>query len=568
MPLSYAHTQGDGSNRNFDVPCEYLSKSHVAVRVDGVAVPFSWIDTYRVRTTTAPPPGSVVEVRRTTPRLERLVTFTDGSTLVQSDLNTSTLQSFFLSQEAFDQGAASMAVTEDGQFSAIYRRIANVANPVNDQDAVTKAWAKTDMASQLAQATAKANEAASAASSANTAKTTSEAQAQDARASATTATNKAAEVASKVADAKTYRDEAATKASDAAARALEAKGYRDTAATKAGEAASSAAAAAQYDPARFYTKSEIDVLLSKISTLPVGTVIDVYGNGSTSIPGFLKVVPGLEISPAYPQLRAFGIANGWELNGAGNPVMPNGDALFKRQWSPSQTRDAGRTFGSVQTDAMQNVTATLAGSTPNNQGNGPFLGTGAGLDSWSRGGGSGTAVSYGLSFDLSRAARTAQETRPANMTVTYYIKAYDEGAATAAQIEVAKLTDDITALASRVENSSFSSLPQIVTFGGLLTLPHGLPRKPTHISAYWTPSAAAGSFAGYTSGADEVLLNNHADHPGSGTSYGVSMWADDANIYVRMGANGIIAMLLTKTTGVYTTLPSAAQSNLIIKASL
>jgi len=141
MPLSYAQYQGNGSQKNFDVPCEYLSKSHITVRVDGVDVPFSWVDTFRLITTTAPAADTVVEVRRTTPREDRLVTFTDGSTLVETDLNTSTLQSFFLAQEAFDQGAASMGVTEDGQFSALLRRITNLADPVALTDAVSKGWA-------------------------------------------------------------------------------------------------------------------------------------------------------------------------------------------------------------------------------------------------------------------------------------------------------------------------------------------------------------------------------------------------------------------------------------------
>ena len=141
MPLSYAQSQGNGTTKNFDVPCEYLAKSHITVKVDGADVPFSWLDTYRVQVTPAPAKGSVVEVRRTTPREDRLVTFTDGSTLVETDLNTSSLQSFFLAQEAFDQGAASMAVTEDGQFSALNRRITLVSDPVNDQDVVTKKWA-------------------------------------------------------------------------------------------------------------------------------------------------------------------------------------------------------------------------------------------------------------------------------------------------------------------------------------------------------------------------------------------------------------------------------------------
>lgn len=154
MPLSYAHYSGNGTNRNFDVPCEYLSRTHVAVRVDGVSVPFSWLDTFRVQTATAPQAGTVVEVRRTTPREDRLVTFTDGSTLVETDLNTSSLQSFFLAQEAFDQGAASMGVTEDGQFSALTRRITNLQDPRDNQDAVTKGWALNTTNTNVAQAVA------------------------------------------------------------------------------------------------------------------------------------------------------------------------------------------------------------------------------------------------------------------------------------------------------------------------------------------------------------------------------------------------------------------------------
>lgn len=258
MPLSYAHSSGDGSNRLFDVPCEYLSKAHVTVRVDGVLVPFSWIDTYRLQTTTAPPSGSVVEVRRVTPRVDRLVTFTDGSTLVQSDLNTSTLQSFFLAQEAFDQGAASMAVTEDGQFSALNRRITSLANPVNAQDAVTKLWAETAMSSQLVQATQKAlDAAASAAQSANSAVTS-----DNRAASALASKNAAASSASDAAQSASYSfynknqtqlDSAAT-AADRVQTGLD----RDAAATSAAAAKKSAQDAALFDPSSYYTKTETD----------------------------------------------------------------------------------------------------------------------------------------------------------------------------------------------------------------------------------------------------------------------------------------------------------------------
>lgn len=286
MPLSYAHSSGDGSNRLFDVPCEYLSKAHVTVRVDGVLVPFAWIDTYRLQTTTAPPSGSVVEVRRVTPRVDRLVTFTDGSTLVQSDLNTSTLQSFFLAQEAFDQGAASMAVTEDGQFSALNRRITSLANPVNAQDAVTKLWAETAMSSQLVQATQKAlDAAASAAQSANSAVIS-----DNRAASALASKNAAASSASDAAQSASYSfynknqtqlDSAAT-AADRVQTGLD----RSAAAASAAAAKKSAEDAAMFDPATYYTKAQIDVSFTSRDTAISGKV----SKAGDTLSGMLSIV--------------------------------------------------------------------------------------------------------------------------------------------------------------------------------------------------------------------------------------------------------------------------------------
>lgn len=272
MPLSYAHSRGDGINRNFDVPCEYLSKTHVTVKVDGVVVPFSWIDTYRLRTAAAPAKDTVVEVRRTTPREERLVTFTDGSTLVQSDLNTSTLQAFFLAQEAFDQGAASMAVTEDGQFSALNRRLTTMADPVNPQDAVTKSWA-------LSAANTNLDAAISAKNDAQTARTGSEAArtaAQTARTGSETART-GSEAARDLAlsyrnTAGTHKDAAETARAAAEAAKSGADASKVVAEQKASEATGSAAAAAKsaqdaalFDPSSYYTKSQMDTTVGGLA---------------------------------------------------------------------------------------------------------------------------------------------------------------------------------------------------------------------------------------------------------------------------------------------------------------
>lgn len=326
MPLSYAHSQGDGVNRNFDVPCDYLSRTHVKVKVDGVDVPFTWIDTYRVQTVTAPPMGSVVEVRRTTPRVERLVTFRDGSTLVETDLNVSTLQSFFLAQEAFDQGAASMAVTEDGQFSALNRRITLLADPVHAQDAVTKRWAETAMSSQLQQATQKAAAAAASATTASQKETgaiaaSSRADASDAHA---TAMALKAEGHEKAASEKAI----SAAASDASGKAsvTAAKGHEDRAKIYADQAAESAERVGEFDPQSYYKKPEAD---SKFAT-----PADVSAGVNTAIAGNM---PGR----AYPR-RSDGAA--MTFSWSGQPGQPTwvwggtgteGDGGTYRVWNPS-----------------------------------------------------------------------------------------------------------------------------------------------------------------------------------------------------------------------------------------
>lgn len=168
MALSYVQYYGNGSNRNFSLTFSYLSRDNVSVSVDGVASAFSWLNSTTIQLPTAPANGAVVEVRRTTNRTERVVDFTDGSTIHESDLDNALLQSFYLAQEAFDAAGGTLSILPDGSFGASNRRISLVADPVNPQDAVTKGWVEAVGTGIIAQAAA-ARDAAEAAKSTATA---------------------------------------------------------------------------------------------------------------------------------------------------------------------------------------------------------------------------------------------------------------------------------------------------------------------------------------------------------------------------------------------------------------
>lgn len=223
MPLSYNQYSGDGTTRAFNLDFDYIAKEHVEVRVDGHTVPYTWLDTYRVQTTTAPIKGAIVDVRRVTPRDEILVEFMDGSVLVETDLNLSAIQTFFLAQEAFDQGAASLGVTPEGHYYAGLRRITSVLDPVDPRDVVTKQWAENTTNTNVAQGIAARDAAISARNEAQTARTgaeTARTGAQTARTGAETARNEAQTARTGAETARSGAEAAQSNAASSAASAL------------------------------------------------------------------------------------------------------------------------------------------------------------------------------------------------------------------------------------------------------------------------------------------------------------------------------------------------------------
>jgi len=141
MPYSYATYTGDGSTTQFAVPFGYIRREHVKVYVAFVDTAYTYVNSTTVQLATAPTAGQRVEVRRVTPVGNVLVDFADGSTLVAADLDAANLQHLYLEQELDDYSKQTISIDPaTGLLTASGQRITNVANPVDVQDAATKAY--------------------------------------------------------------------------------------------------------------------------------------------------------------------------------------------------------------------------------------------------------------------------------------------------------------------------------------------------------------------------------------------------------------------------------------------
>jgi Phage T7 tail fibre protein/Domain of unknown function (DUF1983) len=108
--LSRQQFSVNGTTATFNIPFNYIDKSHIQVLINNVVIGTNlWFfaSPSSVTLYSTPVIGTLVEVRRVTP-LSALVTFTDGALLPAADLNLATLQNLYLSQEINDQYLASI----------------------------------------------------------------------------------------------------------------------------------------------------------------------------------------------------------------------------------------------------------------------------------------------------------------------------------------------------------------------------------------------------------------------------------------------------------------------------
>jgi hypothetical protein len=131
---------GNGSTTGYAIPFSYIASSHVKAFVNNVATTAFTVSGSTLTFSSAPANSAVIRIERQTPTDARLVDFTDGSVLTEADLDQSADQNFFIAQETSDANQSAMTIDTDDKFDAQSKVIKNVANPVNNNDAVNKTY--------------------------------------------------------------------------------------------------------------------------------------------------------------------------------------------------------------------------------------------------------------------------------------------------------------------------------------------------------------------------------------------------------------------------------------------
>ena len=91
------------------------------------------------------PAGSDVRIERNTDLTTKEVDFSDGSVLTEVALDNAVDQVFFAAQEAIDKTASTITEAPDGKWDAQSKVIKNLADPVNNTDAVNKQFISTNL---------------------------------------------------------------------------------------------------------------------------------------------------------------------------------------------------------------------------------------------------------------------------------------------------------------------------------------------------------------------------------------------------------------------------------------
>ncbi len=210
--------------------------------------------------------------------------------------------------------------------------------------------------------------------------------------------------------------------------------------------------------------SKAEVLYNSV---PVGMILPYWG--SVAPAGYLPCSGQTVTSGTFPELVTF-------LGGGASQVVPDLRGEFLRGWDNGRGLDTGRAISTVQTDALQNITGSYGSLNTTAIGQnftGVYSGTGS--IAYPVGTGATVAGSTALSFDASRVARTAAETRPHNVSVLYCIKAYSSVANYTSSVNIAGLISDYSTLnAAAVKYADLNGANQNQSTIGYQKFPGGL----------------------------------------------------------------------------------------------
>ena len=148
MANSFVRYTGNGTTTTYAIPFSYRDTADLSATVAGVNVTAYTLDAAgtNLTFTTAPANNAAIEIRRTTSQNTKLVDYVSGSVLTENDLDTDSDQAFFMSQEAIDKAGDVISLDNvDFNWDIQNKRLKNVADPVDNTDAVNKQFISTNI---------------------------------------------------------------------------------------------------------------------------------------------------------------------------------------------------------------------------------------------------------------------------------------------------------------------------------------------------------------------------------------------------------------------------------------
>lgn len=152
MAITFEDYTASAAQTDFPFSFPFLEDEHVVVKVDGALQALTTnysIDltsTQKIvlsNPTTPLAGGENVRIQRISAPATDLVDFENGSVLTENELDRAYLHNRYLAEESAEQNEISMRVAAGGSFDATTKKIINVVDPVNNQDAATKNYVDT-----------------------------------------------------------------------------------------------------------------------------------------------------------------------------------------------------------------------------------------------------------------------------------------------------------------------------------------------------------------------------------------------------------------------------------------